>query len=123
MLIFSPLSYPAIIDDYSTCLDDNLLMKYNIYVGIFIVVVLAVIMAIIYAGLWYFDWAESFLGKFFGGCTILIVTMLLVISVWVTYSINSIISLLITVIETAVAVFTLYEDYMHSYINGKEILC
>ena len=31
LLVISPLSYPSLIDDYSDCLDDNPLMRYDFY--------------------------------------------------------------------------------------------
>ncbi|CAG9311744.1 unnamed protein product [Blepharisma stoltei] len=31
LLIISPLSYPALIDDYKMCMDDNLLMRYGYF--------------------------------------------------------------------------------------------
>ena len=115
LLVFSPLCYPAIVDDYSQCLDDNILMKYNIYTAIFAVLALAIAMIGAYVGLYYLDWSGGIFGMICGVVAVLMVGIMLVISVWVTYNTNSFLSLSIIVGETAVAVYTIYEDYIHTY--------
>ncbi|OMJ81390.1 hypothetical protein SteCoe_18184 [Stentor coeruleus] len=115
LLAFSPLSYPAVIDTYSDCLDDNWLMKYNNYAGIFVVVVITAITSSLYGGILYYGLENNFASKVISLIALLTAGIMLVASIWVTYVINSMFSMMITVVQTAVALYTLYEDYINSH--------
>ena len=119
LLIFSPLSYPAIIDRYDSCLDDNLLMKYNIYSGIFVALCSGTLCIVTYTMLYLVGWNKGFIGFFVGTTALLMMAIMLIVTIWVTYNTNSMLSLCIIVVQTGVAVFTLYEDYLYTFSIEK----
>jgi hypothetical protein len=119
LLIISPLSYPALIDDYEDCLDNNPFMRYDVF--IFIEISFFIVISFVAMQLVLFQNEEKFINKYgkvlFGkvfylvrNLNILLLSGFFVISLVITVGTNSLFVLGSIVLDSGVGIYMIYVD-------------
>jgi hypothetical protein len=120
-MFISPLSYPALIDDYSECLDNNPFMKYDIFLGIqflfFVCLGFCGLMLVLFNNEKQIvkGWGRSNYSKIFfvvRGVSLTLLLVFFAISLAIMIGTNSMLILLSTVLDSGVGLYVIYKDVL-----------
>ena len=123
LLVISPLSYPALIDDYEECLDDNPLMRYDIFICIQITFFIA--MGFVSLQLLLFQHEHILIEKYgknlYNRCfytsrnfTGAILCGFFMMSLFITFGTNTLLIFASIVLDSCIGFYTLYRDALQN---------
>ena len=121
LIFISPLSYPALIDDYDECLDNNPFMRYDIFLAIqflfFVCLGFSGLMLVLFNNEKQIinGWGRSIYSKIFfivRGISLSLLLIFFAISLAIMIGTNSLLILISTVLDSGVGLYVIYTDVL-----------